>query len=99
MDGIDIYDVSKSRQVLVINRLNHPKDVYHQTVQPTLGMKHYQTLRLDSEYCITLVASATRNLEPYYMSEGNSSLHHCSESLKHNINETYSHLSLQFTCK
>ena len=80
LDGIDIYDIFSSFQVLLISRHNHPNEQYYGTVAPRLGLKKQQTLRLDSEYCIALVTSARQPLEQYFISEGNSTLHHCSES-------------------
>ena len=64
---------------LVISRRNHPNENYFHIMAPNIEEK-LQTLRLDSEYCITLVALSRYKKEPYYMSEGNSTLHHCSES-------------------
>ena len=82
VDGIDIWDSESSLQVLAISRHNHTGELYHHRLAPELGSKDPLTLRLDSEYCITLVSvSLVRTpLQPYYMSEGNSTLHHCSKS-------------------
>ena len=80
LDGLDLYGTFSSIQVLLISRHNHPNEQYYGTVAPRLGLKKQQTLRLDSEYCIALVTSARQPIEQYFMSEGNSTLHHCSES-------------------
>ena len=80
LDGLDLYGTFSSIQVLLISRHNHPNEQYYGTVAPRLGLKKQQTLLLDSEYCIALVTSARQPIEQYFMSEGNSTLHHCSES-------------------
>ena len=96
LDGIDIYGIFSSIQVLLISRHNHPNERYYGTVAPRLGLKRQQTLRLDSEYCIALVASARQPLEQYFMSEGNSTLHHCSESCEQSKMELFYGFSFPF---
>ena len=80
VDGIDIWDSESSLQVLAISRHNHTGELYHHRLATELNSKARLTLRLDSEYCITLVSVRRTPLQPYYMSEGNSTLHHCSKS-------------------
>ena len=79
VDGIDLGNIFQTKQWLVISRHNHPNEVYSRSVSKTFDLKKHQTLRLDSDYCITLAASANGSLEPYFLSVGNSTLHHCSE--------------------
>ena len=96
LDGIDLYGTFSSIQVLLISRHNHPNEQYYGTVQPRLGLKKQQTLRLESEYCIALVTSARQGLEQYFISEGNSTLHHCSESCEQSKMECFNVFSFPF---
>lgn len=80
VDGIDIRDASDSFQELVISRHKHPNEYFYHRLSTSFNSRDQQTLRLDSDYCVTLVASA-RGLQPYFLSKGNSTLHRCSESI------------------
>lgn len=79
VDGIDHGNIHQTAQWLLISRRNHPNEVYNHSMARTFDLREHQTLRLDSEYCITLAASAKKSSEPYFLSLGNSTLHHCSE--------------------
>ena len=81
VNGIDIYDPSDSYLELMISRHKHPNERYYHRLAPNFASRNPQTLRLDSAYCITLVAFAKGLLQPYFLSEGNSTLHRCSESI------------------
>ena len=81
VDGIDIWDPSNAFLDLVISRHKHPNEQYYPRLATDFTSRNLQTLRLDSEYCITLVAHANGLLQPYFFSEGNSTLHRCSESI------------------
>lgn len=81
------------RQVLVISRQNHPNERLYYIISPS-GNSKIQSLRLDSQYCITPVTTWTRSLEQYFTSEGNSTLHHCNESCKYSKKKhLWDHLS------
>lgn len=67
------------QQVVVISRQNHSNEKCF--IQATTFINDFsKTLQLDSAYCISLIATTQSQSESYFISQGNSTLHHCSES-------------------